>query len=584
MRIVAPDGNITGSLIDVARGNSPPDLLLKDPFIVNVFTGEIERTSVAIKDGFIAGAGDYMSGHEVINLNGKYLIPGLIDGHIHIESSMLTPPGFASAAVLHGTTAIIADPHEIVNVAGLDGLRYMMEMSVGLPLDIFYMIPSCVPATPLETSGAIIGPEEIRHAFNICPQSPGLAEMMNFPGVYLKTPEVVEKIRLACGDGRLIDGHAPMLSGKNLVAYISAGITTDHECTTAKEALEKLRLGMKIIIREGSAAKNLLDLLSIVNERTWPNIFFGCDDLHPKDLINEGGIDNIVRKAAGAGLDPVTAIRMATINPARHYNLRGYGGIAPGYRADLAVIDDLRNFCVEMVIKSGKLVARDGRLLHTRQFEEIDEKIKNTVRLPDLTGRLRLQAPPPGASARIIEVFPNQVITGKMILPASEIEANQSISRVAVVERHGKNGNVALGLVSGFGRLDGALASTVAHDSHNIILAGSNEGDMELAARVVAAKGGGLAVVSGGKMLAELPLPVGGLMSGKEAGEVVRQQEDLHQAAKYIGCILPAPFMTMSFLALPVIPELRITDRVLVDVNRFDFVDLWKISILSYPQ
>lgn len=570
----ALDGNATESLIDVTRGNSPADLLLKEPFIVNVFTGEIEKASVAVKGGFIAGVGDYVSGREVINLNGKYLIPGLIDGHIHIESSMLTPPGFASAAAPHGTTAVIADPHEIVNVAGLDGLSCMVEMSKGLPLDFFYMIPSCVPATPLESSGAVIGPEEIRRAFKICPQSPGLAEMMNFPGVYLKMPEVMEKIKAACEDGRLIDGHAPMLSGKNLAAYIGVGINTDHECTTAKEALEKLRLGMKIIIREGSAAKNLKDLLPIVNERTWPNIFFGCDDRHPEDLINEGGIDNIVRKAVGAGLDPVTAIRMATINPARHYNLRGYGGIAPGYRADLAVVNDLSDFQVEMVFKSGRLVAHGGKLLHIRQ-PEIDERIKRTVCLPELSEKLGLKAPPPGAAARIIEVFPSQVVTGKMVLPASEIESNQSISRVAVVERHGKNGNVAVGLVSGFGRLKGALASTVAHDSHNIVLVGSNERDMELAARVAAAKGGGLAVLSGGEVMAELPLPVGGLMSDREAGEVVKQQEKIHRAAKLIGCTLPAPFMTMSFLALPVIPKLRITDRGLVDVNRFDFVDLW---------
>lgn len=570
----ALDGNTIESLIDVTRGNSPADLLLKEPFIVNVFTGEIEKASVTVKGGFIAGVGDYVSGREVINLNGKYLIPGLIDGHIHIESSMLTPPGFASAAVPHGTTAVIADPHEIVNVAGLDGLRCMVEMSKGLPLDFFYMIPSCVPATPLESSGAVIGPEEIRRAFKICPQSPGLAEMMNFPGVYLKMPEVMEKIKAACEDGRLIDGHAPMLSGKNLAAYIGAGINTDHECTTAKEALEKLRLGMKIIIREGSAAKNLKDLLPIVNERTWPNIFFGCDDRHPEDLINEGGIDNILRKAVGAGLDPVTAIRMATINPARHYNLCGYGGIAPGYRADLAVVNDLSDFQVEMVFKSGRLVARGGKLLHIRQ-PEIDERIKRTVCLPELSEKLGLKAPPPGAAARIIEVFPSQVVTGKMVLPASEIESNQNISRVAVVERHGKNGNVAVGLVSGFGRLKGALASTVAHDSHNIVLVGSNEKDMELAARVAAAKGGGLAVLSGGEVMAELPLPVGGLMSDREAGEVVKQQEKIHRAAKLIGCTLPAPFMTMSFLALPVIPKLRITDRGLVDVNRFDFVDLW---------
>jgi adenine deaminase len=305
-------------IIDVARGEVPADILLKDAFVVNVFTGEVLKASVAIKGSVTAGVGDYTRGREVVHLNGKYLLPGLIDGHIHLESSLLTPGGFAAAAVPQGTTTVITDPHEIVNVAGLDGFRYMIEASRGLPLEIFYMIPSCVPAPHLETAGAAIGPEEIRKAFEICPQSPGLAEMMNFPGVYRKMPGVLAKIKVARDENRLIDGHAPTLSGKDLNAYIGAGILTEHECTSTEEAREKLCLGMRLIIREGSAAKNLVALLPAVNEKTYPNIFFGCDDLHPADLLLTGGISNILRKSVAAGLDPVMAVRMATINPARH--------------------------------------------------------------------------------------------------------------------------------------------------------------------------------------------------------------------------------------------------------------------------
>lgn len=561
-------------IIDVARGEAPADILLKDAFVVNVFTGEVLKASVAIKGSVTAGVGDYTRGREVVHLNGKYLLPGLIDGHIHLESSLLTPGGFAAAAVPQGTTTVIADPHEIVNVAGLDGLRYMIEASQGLPLEIFYMIPSCVPATHLETAGAVIGPEEIRKAFEICPQSPGLAEMMNFPGVYRKMPGVLAKIKVARDENRLIDGHAPTLSGKDLNAYIGAGILTEHECTSTEEAREKLCLGMRLIIREGSAAKNLLALLPVVNEKTCPNIFFGCDDLHPADLLFAGGINKILRKSVAAGLDPVMAVRMATINPARHYNLPGLGGIAPGYQADLVVVDNLTNFRAEMVYKKGNLVARNGKIL-CRPPAVINEKVLKTVHLPNLKGKLALPKPLRDSLARVIQVFPDQILTGSLLLPAGKIAAAQDIARVAVVERYGKNGNVALGLVKGFGQINGALASTVAHDSHNIILVGTNEEDMEFAARTIAALDGGLTVVSAKKALASLALPVAGLMSTQDAATIAAQHEKLHESARKIGCILPSPFMTMSFLALPVIPELRITDRGLVDVHRFEFVDLW---------
>ncbi|MFA4885018.1 MAG: adenine deaminase [Desulfotomaculaceae bacterium] len=562
------------SIIDVARGNAPADILLKDALVVNVFTGEILKQSVAVKDGVIAGVGDYDRGEDIFDLAGKYLIPGLIDAHIHIESSMLTPAAFAAAVVPHGVTAVVADPHEIVNVTGLAGLEYMINAASGLPLDIYYMIPSCVPATHLETAGASVGEAEIRECFKKYPRSPGLAEMMNFPGVYLEDREVLGKIRAARESGLLIDGHAPLLGGRDLNAYISAGILTDHECITQEEALEKLRLGMKIIIREGSAARNLRSILPVVTEINCPNLLFGCDDRSPADLVDEGEIDFVLRKAVSCGLDPVMAVQMATINPARHYKLCGLGAVAPGYRADLVVLNNLEDFQAEMVFKAGTLVARDKKLLAGLPMPE-DTSMRNTVRLPELKGRLELNIPTGKVLARVIEVLPDQILTRGVLVPAGELTAAQGIARVAVVERHGKNGNVAVGLVRGFGLKSGAIASTVAHDSHNLIIVGLAAGDMELAARTVAETGGGLAVVSGGRVLASLPLPVAGLISDQDARTVAAQHLELHAATKEIGCLLPSPFMTLSFLALPVIPELKITDMGLVDVKRFEFVDLW---------
>ncbi len=562
------------SIIDVARGDAPADILLRDALVVNVFTGEILKQSVAVKDGVIAGVGDYDRGKDIFDLAGKYLVPGLVDAHIHIESSMLTPAAFAAAVVPHGVTAVVADPHEIVNVTGLAGLEYMINAARGLPLDIFYMIPSCVPATHLETAGASVGEAEIKECFERYPRSPGLAEMMNFPGVCLKDRAVMGKIRAARESGLLIDGHAPLLSGRELNAYISAGITTEHECTSAAEALEKLRLGMKIIIREGSAARNLCSLLSIVTDKNYPNILFGCDDRSPADLVDEGEIDFVLRKAVSHGLDPVRALQMATINTARHYNLRGLGAVAPGYQADLVVLNNLEDFQAEMVFKAGTLVARDKKLLAGLPAPE-DKSMRNTMRLPELKGRLELNMPAGKVLARVIEVLPDQILTRGVLAPADELTAAQGIARVAVVERHGKNGNVAVGLVRGFGLKSGAIASTVAHDSHNLIIVGLAAGDMELAARTVSETGGGLAVVSGGKVLAALPLPLAGLISDRDARVVAAQHLELHAAAREIGCLLPAPFMTLSFLALPVIPELKITDLGLVDVNSFKLVDLW---------
>ncbi|NLI13034.1 adenine deaminase [Pelotomaculum propionicicum] len=562
------------SVIDVARGKAPADILLKDALVVNVFTGEILKQSVAVKDGVVAGVGYYDRGEETFDLAGRYLIPGLIDAHIHIESSMLTPAAFAAEVVPHGVTTVVADPHEIVNVAGLAGLDYMIKASSGLPLDIFYMMPSCVPATNLETAGASVSKVEIDSFFKKHPRSPGLAEMMNYPGVCLKDQAVLGKIRAARESRLVIDGHAPQLSGRDLNAYISTGITSEHESVSAAEALEKLRLGMKIIMREGSAARNLISILPIVTEKNCPNILFGCDDRSPADLVNEGEIDFVLRKAVSYGLDPVMAVQMATINPARHYNLPGLGAVAPGYRADLVVLPNLADFQAEMVFKEGVLVARDNKLLAGLPAPE-DKSVRNTVCLPELRGRFELDVPAGKNLARVIEVLPDQILTRCVFVRPAELTAAHDIARVAVVERHGKNGNVAVGLVRGFRLENGAIASTVAHDSHNLIIVGQSAGDMELAARTIAATGGGLAAVSGGKVLAALPLPLAGLISDQDARNVAAQHAELHKAAKKLGCTLPSPFMTMSFLALPVIPELRITDMGLVDANHFQLVDLW---------
>ncbi len=565
-------------VIATARGELEPDLLLQNALIVNVFNGKVTRGNVVIKNGTIAAIGDYSRGAEIMDLEGQYLLPGLIDGHIHIESSMLTPPAFAAAALPHGTTAVVADPHEIANIAGLEGLRLMLEASKALPLDFYYTIPSCVPASPLETAGAVMGPAEVAQAFTLHPASPGLGEMMNYPGVLAGDPVVLAKILQARSAGYQVDGHAPLLHGRELNAYIAAGVTSDHECSGAKEAREKLGLGMAVLIREGSAAKNLLALLPVVDDYTYSSAFFCCDDRHPADLLAEGGMDNILRRAVAAGLDPVRAVQMATINAARHYKLSGQGGIAPGYKADLVVVDNLENFTVQMVFKEGRLVARNGEFLGKVPVNNPMELLHKSVHLPELGGRLVPgKQPTPSARARVITVEPGQLLTGVQYLTAAELETANDILRVAVVERHAKNGNVAAGFVRGLGPLRGALASTVAHDSHNLIVVGSGETEMELAAQTVAAAGGGLAVVAaGGGVDAILPLPVAGLMSDQDAATVAHCHASLSAAARKIGCTLPQPFMTLSFLPLPVIPELKITDQGLVDVNSFTIVKLWE--------
>lgn len=559
----------------VALGEEPADLLFVHGRVVSVFTGELLEANVAVAGPLIAGVGDYTRGETIIDLQGAYLLPGFIDSHIHIESSMLTPASFTEAAVPHGTTAVLADPHEIVNVMGLKGWLYMVGSSLGLPLDFFWQIPSCVPATHMETAGGFIGPGELEKALEIFPACPALAEMMNYPGVVYGTEPVLELIEQARAAGLLIEGHAPGLSGKRLNAYLLSGCSSDHECTSREEAREKLSLGMRLLIREGSAAKNLEELLPLINESNYHRCAFCCDDRHPADLIGEGHMDHVLRRAVAGGMPATRAIALATLHPALHYGLRNRGAIAPGYLADLNIVNNLADFRVEQVYKAGRQVASQGRYLLPMNYPEEFQSAASFV-LPDLTGRLGLTTPSAAEKVRVIEVVPGQILTRSIFLPVKEALAAPDINTLAVVERHGRNGNIALGLVKGFSLTRGALASSVAHDSHNLIMAGKDPASMQCAAEAVARMGGGMAVADGEEVLASLPLPVAGLMSPLSAQEVAERHEALEAAARTLGCGLAAPFMTLSFLALPVIPELRLTDQGLVDVNKFALVDMWE--------
>lgn len=562
------------TLIAVARGEEPADLLLKDAQVVNVLSAEIHPADVAIYDGRVVGFGQYQA-RQTIDLEGRYLCPGFIDGHVHLESSMVRPSEFARAVVPHGTTAVVTDPHEIANVLGLDGVRYILEASGGLPLTVYVMLPSCVPATHMETAGAELSATDLAALLDH-PRVLGLAEMMNFPGVLFRVPEVLEKIGMA--GQRPVDGHAPGLSGKDLNAYAVAGVRSDHECTTLDEAREKLRLGMHIFIREGTTARNLHDLLPLVTPANARRCSFVTDDRHPEDLLSEGHIDDLVRKAVAQGSDPVVAVQMASLNTAEYFGLRNVGAIAPGYRADLLVVDDLERFGIAQVFAAGRLVAEEGRFLPS--LTELPHvPLQSTMHL-DLTA-LDFTIAAGEGPARVIGVIPEQIITEKLSVqvPVKNGQAvtdpTQDILKMAVVERHRNTGNVGLGFVKGFGLRQGAIASSVAHDSHNIVVVGADDADMRAAVKAVAEMGGGQVMVADGQVKARLPLPIAGLMSDQPLEEVRDGIKTLTAAAQKLGCVLPDPLMTMSFLALPVIPALKLTDKGLVDVEQFAIVPLF---------
>jgi adenine deaminase len=570
-------------LISVARGETPADLLLKNARIVNTFIGEIEQADVAIYDDRIAGVGDYDKAKEIIDLQGQFLAPGLINGHTHIESSMLHPARYAQAVVPRGTLAVVTDLHEIANVCGFKGIKFVTDWAQKLPLDMLFMAPSCVPATNLETSGAKISSKEVRKIL-AHPKIIGLGEMMNFPGVVSGDEEVLQK--LSASQGKVIDGHAPGLSGKELNAYLSAGILSDHESTTTEEGREKLRRGMYLMIREGSSEKNLDTLLPLVTDNTYKRCFFVVDDRSCSDLLREGDIDAVVRKAIDRGLEPVRAIQMATINAAEYFRLHDRGAIGPGYMANLITITDLPKLEIDMVFYQGKLVAKQGKPFFPSH--PITMGLKDTVRIKSPTGKSlkiplsRRERPGEGAipeeSYPVIEIVPGQIVTKKVVEKIKVVngavmpDVERDILKLVVVERHKASGNVGVGLVKGFGLKKGALASSVAHDSHNIIAVGTDDLDILKAIEEINRLQGGLVVCANLEILASLPLPIAGLLSPEPLETVVFQHEHVERAAASLGNLPPAPFAILSFLALPVIPELRLTDLGLVDVNEFKLI------------
>jgi adenine deaminase len=535
-------------LISVAKGEFPADLVLANAKVVNVFNGEIESGNIAIYRDRIAGVGDYYQAKQVLDLDGKYLAPGLINGHTHIESSMLDITQYAKAVVPRGTLALITDLHEIANVSGLEGIRYVLNCARRLPLELFLMAPSCVPATRLETSGASIGPKEIRQLLR-WKNCIGLGEVMNFPGVISGEEAVMNKVNLA--RGKVIDGHAPGVTGKNLSAYIAAGIYSDHESVSLDEAKEKLRQGMYVMIREGSSEKNLDALLPLVTDKTYKRCFFVVDDRSCVDLLRDGDIDAVVRKAIKRGLDPVRAIQMATINTAEYFKLDRLGAIAPSYLANLIVIGELSSLQIDMVFHRGRLVARDGK--PSFSLYQPRGKGPSTVNIKPF-GIEALKLPASGPIGLVIEIIPGQIITKKR------------------VERDKATGNIGLGLVTGFGLKKGALASSIAHDSHNIVAVGTSDEDIFIAIKEIERLNGGLIATANSKVLASLALPITGLLSDEPLEAVVDKLEKLEQVARDLGTKLTSPFSTLSFLALPVIPELRLTDLGLVDVNSFKLV------------
>ena len=563
-------------LIKIARGEEPADLVIKGGQIVNVLSGEIYSADIALCGEVIAGVGDY-SGPNELDARGKFITPGFIDGHMHIESSMVTVWEFAKTVMPHGTTTIMADPHELANVLGIEGIEYVLKTAKYQPLSVYVMLPSCVPATDLETSGARLKAVDLLPYMNH-PWVLGLAEMMNYPGVVHQSEEVLEKLRIA--GGKIIDGHAPQLSGKDLNAYIAAGISNDHECTTVAEAREKMRLGMNIAVREGSVTRDLLALLPLIKPENAGRFFFCTDDRTPADLMTRGHIDSMIRMAIGAGLDPVLAIRLSTINPARYFGLPKVGAIAPGWFADLNVLTDLKACAVEKVFKRGHVVAEKGYLLGNKPMSGMID-VRNTVRIRPL-GDSSFQIAAKSGRARVMELIPNQIITRQIFAEPKRdnghvvSDTKNDVLKIAVIERHHGTGNIGLGLTKGFGLKSGAIASSVGHDAHNINVVGTNDADMRAAVEQIVKMHGGLAVADHGKILASVALPIAGLLSNKPLPDVRDELDAANSATRELGCAVPEPFMALSFMALSVIPELKLTDRGLVDVNQFKIVDLFE--------
>ena len=568
------------NIINVARGLEKADLVIKNANIVNVLSEEIHKGDIAICDGVIAGIGENYSGEKEIDINGAYVTPSFIDGHVHLESTMMLPKEFAKTVLPAGTTTVIIDPHEISNVLGLHGISFMHEAVKDLPMNVYTMLPSCVPATPFETSGFDLNSYDLSLLIDK-PWVLGIAEMMNFPGVLNLGKNVMAKLELAKSRGKRIDGHAPYLSGKDLCGYIASGVKSDHECTTPEEAIEKLRLGVYVMIREGTAAKDLDALIPVLKTSNTRKCIFVTDDRHPADLKEH--INGMVRRVVEAGVDPIKAVQVASLNTAEYFGLKDLGAIAPGYKADLLVLPDLKTFKPDIVLKDGQVVAQDGKL--AVEIPENDAiATRNSVNVRWITmDDFKIQTEGDGVKkVRALEVIPHQLITKSVMSDVKVVDGNAISNvetdtlKICVIERHRATGNIGKGFVKGFNLKCGAIASTVAHDSHNMIVIGTNDFDMYTAAVALIKCQGGKVVVKDGEIISQLPLPIAGLMSDKEFDFVVEKCDELNKAAYSIGCKLEDPFMTMGFLSLPVIPELKITDKGVFDTNKFDFVDIFE--------
>ena len=610
--------------IDLAKGQKKVDLLVKNANIVNVFSGEIHNDNVAIADGIFVGFGhteEYKEydAQDIIDVQGRFMCPGLIDGHIHLESTFLVPREFCSIVASHGTSAVICDPHEIANVLGLPGIDYFLNSSSGLPVKVYAMMPSCVPATNMETSGAVILDKEIRQYMDRNPDLViGLAEMMNYPCVISQDSQTLSKL-IAVGT-KPKDGHAPLVSGRSLDAYVIAGLGSDHECTNLSEAVEKLRKGMHIMIRQGAHERNLQNLIPLINDFNSTHISLVSDDRDVIDLEENGHMDHLVRTAISFGLPPIRAIQMASINTTRYFGLKNMGAIAPGFRADFILLDDLKSFRISDVFLNGKRIdlnysgghgdginssqigikvkgmtsdiwvnSDDTQLLQSTASSSLSILKNNTMRIKSLDDPNIFSTPAKPttssslASIQVIGVIPGQLITQKRVIRPKVNEDHQpladtyrDIAKLAVIERHHKTGNIGLGFIQGLGLKTGAIVSSVAHDSHNLVVAGMNDMDMLTAAKHISLLGGGLAVVDNCQVIASLPLPIAGLMSDQNISSVISNLTAVNEACRRLGDnIIKDPFMLLSFMSLPVIPSLKLTDKGLVDVDRFEFTNLW---------
>lgn len=592
-RVPPPSLAEVRNAVAVAAGRAAGSLLLRNARVLNVFTQTIDEAHVLLAGRLIAAVGPDLAdaaADRVIDLAGAYLTPGLIDGHVHIESSLVTPAAYAAGVLPRGVTGVVCDPHEIGNVAGVPGIEWVLESSEGLPLDVWVTVPSCVPSTSLETSGARLGLEQIEALLGH-PRVVGVAEIMSFPAVISGDPTNLEKALLAERSGKTAEGHAPAVTGRDLQAYLAAGIDSDHEATTLAEGREKLAAGVFLMVREGSVTRNLDALMPLVDPRHGDRIGFVTDDRLPHDLLDEGGVDCLVRRAIGAGVDPAYAVRCASYNVARHYGLRRRGAVAPGYFADLIVVGDLEAFRADRVFKHGRAVASEGRLLSPLEGDSagvdseagLDSKhvsaMYDTVKLPRLdASSLRIAAAP--GPVRCIRLVPGQVLTEEAHVSPTirdgEIVSDpaRDIQKLVCLERYGNGGGIGLGLVSGFGLGEGALASTVGHDHHNLLAVGVDDASIRTAAERLRALGGGFVATRGNEILAEVALPIAGLVTDRPLAEVRAALDVLERAAAELGVRIPAPFMTLSFLGLAVIPELRLTDLGLVDVHAGQLVPL----------